>query len=88
MRIMTEVVNLNEVRAVTKGDSSLWSPRDCLEAVLRDIKNGEIKPDSLMVLYSEKGGLPKFYRCHMTYEKNITMLRLAEQTVIQEMLDG
>ena len=47
---MTEkLVNLSEKRASREGDCRLWDPVDALRACLRDIENGEIKPDILYI---------------------------------------
>ena len=45
--------SLAEVRADREVDGKLWSPRDVLIKLLRDIDSGKIKPDVLVVAYSE-----------------------------------
>lgn len=47
-------VSVNETRAERAGDASLWSPREALIAVLRDIDAG-VKVDVLIVAYREVG---------------------------------
>lgn len=37
-------VNLNEVRAIQANDATLWTPLDCLKALVRDLESGECAP--------------------------------------------
>lgn len=50
---MSEVINLAERRAIEAGDNTLWTPKDCLAAFLRDIESGEIDPKRLIIIYEE-----------------------------------
>ena len=49
----TEITNLNTERAHKENDNKKWSPEDMLEHVLQRIRDGEINPDRMMVLYWE-----------------------------------
>lgn len=40
---MTEPVNIRELRALNKDDATLWTPLDCLKAIVRDLESGEMK---------------------------------------------
>lgn len=53
---MTGPINLNEVRALKAEDARLWTPLDCLKAVVRDLENGELKPvDAVYVAMVRRG---------------------------------
>ena len=49
-----EIRNLNEARAVKAEDNTLWTPKDCAEAFLRDIEGGVIKPTKVLILYTQE----------------------------------
>jgi hypothetical protein len=38
---MSDPISLREARANKEGDATLWTPLDCLKAVVRDLENGE-----------------------------------------------
>ena len=46
-------VSITEARATKADMGHLWTPRDCLLQMLRDVDNGEIDPVDLIVAYSE-----------------------------------
>ena len=48
-------VSLTEARANREYDSRLWTPRDALISLLRDIDNGVINPDALVAVCRTKG---------------------------------
>lgn len=56
---MNEPVNLREARATKQDDATLWTPLDCLKALVRELESGECKPvDAVyvaMVRRDEKG---------------------------------
>lgn len=41
---MTDPVSLSEARAVKADDARLWTPLECLKAIVRDLESGELKP--------------------------------------------
>ena len=41
---MADPINLREIRAEKGQDATLWTPLDCLKAVVRDLESGELKP--------------------------------------------
>lgn len=45
--------SLTEIKSDKEGNGSLWSPRDVLIDALRDIDNGKINPQALVVVHSE-----------------------------------
>lgn len=45
-------VSLAEVKANKSCNSAAWTPRDVLIAALREIDEGHINPDALLVAYS------------------------------------
>ena len=53
---MTNPINFNEARALNKQDSTLWTPLDCLKAVVRDLESGETEPvDAVYVAMLRRG---------------------------------
>lgn len=48
-------VSTSEVRANREEDCRLWTPRDALISILRDIDDGRVKPDALICIYRERG---------------------------------
>lgn len=49
-------VSIGELRADKERRASMWTPRECLIAALRDIDSGKIKPDVLFIGFSEPKG--------------------------------
>lgn len=43
---------INEYRAHKEGDCSKWSAREALITMLRDIDNGKINPEQLVITYT------------------------------------
>lgn len=48
--------SLGERRSAEESNGALWTPRDALIAMLRDIDSGRISPDALIVCYREAIG--------------------------------
>ena len=48
-------VSVSEARADREDDCRLWSPRDALISVLRDIDEGKVAPDALICVYRQRG---------------------------------
>jgi hypothetical protein len=44
-------VSISEARASKEHDSRLWTPRDALINLLRDIDSGKVAPDALVCVY-------------------------------------
>lgn len=57
-------INLREVRALKEQNARLWTPLDCLKAVVRDLESGDLKPiDAIyvaMLRRSEDGNATAF----------------------------
>lgn len=47
-------VSISEARANREEDSRLWTPRDALISILRDIDSGAINPDALVAVCRTK----------------------------------
>jgi hypothetical protein len=47
---MSEPINFNEAKAVKEQNSTLWTPLDCLRALVRDFENGEMKDVSAVYI--------------------------------------
>lgn len=81
------VVSLNERRAMAHQDSGLWSPLECLEALVRDIKAGKVSPEALVVHWYEPqpGGGSDLMQtnANMTYEAELALLTLATHNCIE-----
>lgn len=41
---MSDTISLAEARANKEKDATLWSPLDCLKALVRDLESGECAP--------------------------------------------
>ena len=57
-------VSLAEIKAEKEHNGSLWSPRDALISLLRDIDSGKANPAGLIVCYFERpeeGGTQTHY---------------------------
>lgn len=73
-------INFAEQRALANEDNSLWSPRDCIAAVLRDIDSGKIAPTAVMIHYYEPDGdgqAHNFYLSNLNFPEHIAMLNVA-----------
>lgn len=72
--------SLNEMRSRKSGNAADWAPRDALIQMLRDIDNGIIAPDALVVSFREK--LDQGFRtnfCAACPDSSV-LLALLEQT--------
>jgi hypothetical protein len=69
-------------------DSRLWSPEQCLDELLTDIRSGKHKPKKLIVLFWEDlhgdGRLTRGERyVNFTYTESVAFLTLAQQDAIE-----
>ena len=75
---MSDLVSLNEARALKANDNALWSPLECVEAFARDVRAGTVKPTRVLVLYEEPeadGGLAfSTYAANVQRDAEIAML--------------
>lgn len=79
-------VSITEERATRAGLGDLWTPRDCLLQMLRDVDQGEIKPIDLVVAYSEQVeenvmGVHTRTACR-TFFNSIALLEIAKAVTI------
>jgi hypothetical protein len=83
---VANVANLNEERAVRASDSKLWSPKDALEAALRDIEDGTIKPTRMVIHLLEPceddGHELHHYVAGASFDEHIALLELAKAATI------
>jgi hypothetical protein len=70
---------LAERRAEEKGDSILWTPVDALLACLRDIENGEINPERLVIHFTEMVDEDRHFNY---YVSNVTTMEHAGMLAI------
>ena len=58
--------SITEIRADKAENGALWTPRDALVSLLREIDRGDCKPDALVIIVRELGDGPgkvnTFYR--------------------------
>lgn len=78
-----KVITIGEIKADKTGDCRHWTPLEALEALVRDIKSGEIVPDGSMCLQMwlkrEDGGTEFFQRnAGVTHDQAASMLALAQ----------
>ena len=75
---MTDITNLNELRANKANNNALWTPIECAEAFVRDVHAGKVKPTRLVILYEEEepGGGKAFatYLANVQRDTEIAML--------------
>ena len=75
-----EIVSLNEARAQKASDNKLWTPLDCAEAFVRDIKSGKARPQRALILYEEPepdGGFTiNAYAANMQRDTEIALLHM------------
>lgn len=45
--------SITEIKGDKENNAATWKPRDALIATLRDIDSGKIKPNALVIVYSE-----------------------------------
>lgn len=85
---MTDVVNLNEVRAEKEQDSRAWTPLEALKAAVRDIEEGRANPEKLVVHYLERKEdgryKTKYYASGLLITEHIGLLEIAKQQTINE----
>jgi hypothetical protein len=90
------VANLNEERAYRANDSKLWSPKDALEAALRDIEDGTIKPTRMVIHLlepsvdehgePEEGSTLLHYVAGASFDEHVALLELAKHITIKRWL--
>lgn len=48
---MDNIINIGELRANKSGNAADWTPVECLEDMIKGIKEGRINPDGLIVCF-------------------------------------
>jgi hypothetical protein len=85
-----KVESLGKARAAQLGSSMAWEPIELLDHVSQQIKDGEIKPTRLMVVYIQDGGGRwdfswRVAKC--TFESAVYMLNLALHHIVSNVGD-
>lgn len=85
---MTDVTNLNAVRADRADDNRLWTPADTIRDVLGDIEAGRIEPDKILVLHW-KTGEDDFHTgwaaANMKSSEMIALMEMVKATLLRDM---
>ena len=87
---MEKVVSLGEIKSHKTGDCRYWTPLEALEALVRDIKSGDIVPDGAMMIQmwvkEKEKDTPSFFErnCGVTCSEAAAMLALAQYKVCKE----
>lgn len=85
---MTETIvpdEVSEKRADKARNSNLWTPRDALASLVRDIDAGKVNPSRLVVHYVQEAGTHRthHYRAaKVTFEEHIALLNVALHDVM------
>lgn len=58
---MTEIISFQKERAQKENDNKLWTPRDTLEFLLKELDAGRVKADSLALIVGERNELGRVY---------------------------
>ena len=77
-----KVITLGEVKAEKTGDSRHWTPLEALEALVRDIKSGDVIPDKTLCCLmwtKNKAGESEFFQrwAGVTQNEAVSILSLA-----------
>jgi hypothetical protein len=75
--------SIGETRADRSGDGSLWSPREVLVAILRDIDGGKIQPDVLVVAWGEVGAGKRQGHFNQSTHDGLLSLGLMQATIFK-----
>ncbi len=87
---VNEVTSLGEHRALTEHDCSLWSPRELLVALLRDLDKGEFTPTGLVVCYFTRRDdgfvVNGMQRSRATTMETVAMIEMAKHDLLEQEL--
>lgn len=76
-------VSVAELRADKAGDGRLWTPRDALVNLLREIDRGEVAPDTLVIAFRDQG-LTRFRMACHDGATAVGVLELAKHYMLRE----
>jgi hypothetical protein len=65
------IQSLGAMRAEREQDNRLWSPIECLEEAIRDLKSGEMSCTGLVILFVDQGNEEKPVFTVNNYAANI-----------------
>jgi hypothetical protein len=85
---MTEVTSLGARRAVEAGDNRLWTPVECLHDVIREIENGTVSANGVLVLHLTKTDTTfdvGYSSSNIKSSEMLAMLEIAKQVILEEM---
>lgn len=81
--------SLGAIRAEKSGDNRLWTPVECLQEAIRDLKAGTIKADSLCIIFldTENGESfnVKHYSANARASALLGMMECAKLGVFKDM---
>jgi hypothetical protein len=81
--------SLGAIRAEKTGDNRLWTPVECLEEAIRDIKAGKLKVDSLCIIFldTEQGESfnLKHYSANARASVMLSMLECSKINLFKDM---
>jgi hypothetical protein len=83
-----KVTSLAAARAVKSEDNRLWSPLDCLEEAIRDLKAGKIKADKLIVTFvdtDEQSFTVHHYSANIKASEILAALVCMNARILEEM---
>lgn len=85
------IVNLAEARAVAAEDSRLWTPLDCIRALLRDMESGEVDADAILVHWYQKtedgGRVLRQTNANLNRPEAIAMIVLAQDKAVRDWIN-
>lgn len=84
--------SMAEARAEKTDDAKAWKAADCLEAVARRIRNGEIaEPDKLVIWYTtpsdDETTTIKYFAAGVNHWEHLALLTLAQDAIISNWKD-
>lgn len=74
---------IGETRSERNRDGSLWSPREVLVAMLRDIDAGKIQPDVLVVACGERVDGKRHGHFYQSTPDGLLSLGLMQSTIFK-----
>lgn len=81
-------ISVSEQRAADEHDAALWTPRDLLLSMLRDIDNGTKAPTDIVLCYAEGENEGGYMRAGKSPNLHISHIEIAKHRIIQDMFAG
>jgi hypothetical protein len=83
---MSEVTSLNEHRALAQDDCSLWTPRELLAALIREMDSGKLSADGMVVCYCRKDGtmqMTNMKRAKLTTMEVVGLMEIVKHDLLR-----